>query len=64
MSMNWVGCLNHNLTHDTSEKPSELPTTTSPPLQRAHIRLEMHPYDHFKEHISGWKCTLMTTGHS
>ena len=35
MSMNWVGCLNHNLHHNPSEKPRESPTTaTSPPLQR------------------------------
>ena len=28
MSMNWVGCLNHNMQHDTSQKPSESPTAT------------------------------------
>ena len=33
MSMNWMGCLNHNLQHDASKKPSELPTTTTLPLQ-------------------------------
>ena len=27
--MKWVGCLNHNLTHATSEKPRESPTTTT-----------------------------------
>jgi hypothetical protein len=37
---------NHNLTHDTSEKPSELPTTTSSPPPRALIRLEMQPHVH------------------
>ena len=26
-------CLNHNLQHDASKKPSELPTTTTLPLQ-------------------------------
>jgi hypothetical protein len=29
----WGVCLNHNLQHITSEKPSELPTTTTLPLQ-------------------------------
>jgi hypothetical protein len=43
MSMNVVGYLNHNhnLQHDTSEKPSDIPTTTLPD-----IRVVLHPYDH------------------
>ena len=37
-----VGCLNHNLTHDTSEKTSG-PTETA--WDQAYIRLRLHPYD-------------------
>jgi hypothetical protein len=33
MSMKCVGGLNHNMQHDASKKPSELPTTTTLPLQ-------------------------------
>jgi len=29
MSKNWVGCLNHNLHHNPSEKPRESPTNTA-----------------------------------
>ena len=29
MSMNWAGCLNHNLHHNPSEKPRESPTTAT-----------------------------------
>jgi hypothetical protein len=29
MSMNGAGSLNHNIQHDTSEKPSDYPTTTT-----------------------------------
>jgi hypothetical protein len=29
MSMKWVGGSNHNLQHDTSQKPSEFPTTAT-----------------------------------
>jgi hypothetical protein len=29
MSMNWVGCLNHILHHNPSEKPRESPTNTA-----------------------------------
>jgi hypothetical protein len=29
LSMKWVGCLNHNLKHDPSEKPSESPTAAT-----------------------------------
>jgi hypothetical protein len=31
--MKWMGCLNHNLYNCASKKPSELPTTTTLPLQ-------------------------------
>ena len=31
--MKCMRCLNHNLQHDASKKPSELPTTTTLPLQ-------------------------------
>jgi hypothetical protein len=31
--MKWVRCSYHNLKHDASKKPSELPTTTTLPLQ-------------------------------
>jgi len=47
-----VGCLNHNLQHDTSQNPSESPTTTT----TFHFDCEAH-------HISGWGCILMTTSH-
>jgi hypothetical protein len=32
MNMKWVGCRNHNLQLDPSEKPSESPTTDSTSL--------------------------------
>jgi hypothetical protein len=31
--MNSVGCSNHNLKHDTSQKPSESPTTATVTLK-------------------------------
>jgi hypothetical protein len=49
MSMKWMSGLNHNMQHDASKKPSELPTTTSPPFPRAQIRLELHPYDQWQQ---------------
>jgi hypothetical protein len=49
VNMKWMRGLNHNLQRDASKKPSELPTTTSPPLPRAHIRRELHPYDQWPQ---------------
>ena len=46
----WVGCTNHNLTqHDTSEKPSESPTTTTVTVRPS---------------ISGWGCIYMIASRS
>ena len=50
-SMNWMGCLNHNLQHDASKKPSELPTSTN-------------HYSTSPSAITGWSCILITTCHS
>jgi hypothetical protein len=30
LSMKWLGCLNHNMQHEPSEKPSESPTSALP----------------------------------
>ena len=46
MSMTWMGCLNHNLTHTTSEKPRESPTTTTVTVRPSrYISVRLHPYD-------------------
>jgi len=51
MSMTGVGCLNHNLQHDTSQYLRESPIATLTENWES-------------EQISGWVCTLVTTGHS
>ena len=48
MSMNWAGCLNHNMHHNPSEKPRESPTTACT----------------VRPSISGWGCILMTASRS
>jgi hypothetical protein len=53
--MKWVGCLNHNLHHDTSESPRESPTATATTetetvtVSPAYIRLGLHSYDHWPQ---------------
>ena len=46
MSMKWVGCLNHNLQHAASERPSESPTAATVMWDHAHIRLRLCPHAH------------------
>jgi hypothetical protein len=48
MSMKWMGCLNHDLQHNPSEKPRESPTTACD----------------CETSISGWGCILMTANRS
>ena len=40
-SMKWVGCLNHNLQHDTSEKPKESPTSDSNSTSLPELRADI-----------------------
>jgi hypothetical protein len=47
--MNWVGCLNHNLTNDTSEKPSESPTATATTEKCGTKQVGLHPYGHWAQ---------------
>ena len=44
MSMKRMGCLNHDLQHNPSEKPRESPTTACD-CETQHIRLGLHPDD-------------------
>ena len=46
--MKWVGCINHNLQHDTSEKPSETPTSAMWLWNQVDISVGLHdPNEHW-----------------
>jgi hypothetical protein len=42
--MKWMGCLNHDLQHNPSEKPRKSPTTAFD-CETQHVRLGLHPDD-------------------
>ena len=50
MSMTGVGCLNHNLQHDTSQNPSESPIATLTVNPSRYQAGAAHPCDHWPQY--------------